>query len=65
MTANHPSHDRTIAPIYIPRRWYALLKRIAEFEQGRLYTVRVIMPKQADGEPAWVVLDDGKVENQR
>lgn len=54
-----------IEPLYIPRRWYNFLKDVAELEPGRLYTVRVIMPKQADGEPTWVICDDGKVRNQR
>jgi hypothetical protein len=54
-----------IPPIYIPRRWYNLLKRLAEFEPGKVYIVTVIMPKQADGEPGYVVTDGGKVENWR
>lgn len=55
----------TIPQIYIPRRWYNFLSRVARMEEGKAYTIIVIMPKCADAEPIWVVREDGKVENQR
>ena len=64
MNAERTIRD-TVSPLYIPRRWYNLLKRMAEFEAGKSYTITIFMPKQADGEPGYVVRDDGKVENQR
>jgi hypothetical protein len=63
MTAHQPPANDIIKPLYIPRRWYKLLQRLASLEPGRyLLTVDV---HEGEREPCHTVLPLGKVENQR
>lgn len=53
----HPPHAR------VPARWLRFLYRMAQLENGRVYTITVIMPSQPDSEPQWAITDGAKVEN--
>lgn len=67
MLAEH----RTVYPVKepnpagIPARWLRFLYRVAGLERGRIYTVTVIVPHDADSEPQWAISDGAKVENMR
>jgi hypothetical protein len=49
----------------IPARWLRFLYRVAGLERGRVYTITVIVPSQADHEPQWAISEGVKVENAR
>ncbi len=50
-------------PTGIPARWLRFLYRMAQLENGRVYTVTLIMPSKPDSEPQWAISDGTKVEN--
>jgi hypothetical protein len=50
-------------PTGIPARWLRFLYRMATLENGRVYTITVIMPTKPDSEPQWAISGCAKVEN--
>lgn len=49
----------------MPARLRNLMQRLARLERGKVYTLVLIVPDSADGEPCWSLQNEAKLENAR
>lgn len=59
---DEPAADRGVLPKNLHKLGLCLARQL---QAGKAYTITIFMSNYVDGEPIWIVKEDGKVENQR
>lgn len=59
---DEPAANRGVLPKHLHKLGLCLARTL---EAGKCYTVTIFTSNYADGEPVWVIREEGKVENQR